>query len=341
MHVDPMGTADAIPFGSHAPPYVVLRVQPMAGELARYKVASSDPDEEPEEDIMQTTFIPDRVLQTSELDSFFSLPQTLISRLATVHQYGLFKFNTGNVSRPTTPTTSRLRPTKFALDVISRNIFGARPGTGVGDFFAGSMNGHRRSRTATADSRTSTLTSHGTAGSSIGRFSRTSGTSGTTAATSLNEDDSPPVSSGSFSKSTSTSRARSLSRGARKLVKRAKSPFGADVASEPESPARPKESGKKNAYARRRSMSTGQADALGAETDEDSDREATARGSVRARMRKMGPMDESERDLTMRLELARQNSQNQHGREISTPAMEAPSEETIYEGESSLQARTM
>ncbi|KAH9855021.1 hypothetical protein C2E23DRAFT_725243 [Lenzites betulinus] len=314
MHVDPMGTADSIPFGSHAPPYVVLRVQPMAGELARYKVASSDPDEEPEEDIMQTTFIPDRVLQT-------------------IHQYGLFKFNTGNVSRPTTPTTSRLRPTKFALDVISRNIFGARPGSGVGDFFAGSMNSHRRSRTATADSRTSTLTSHGTAGSSIGRFSRTSGTSGTTAATSLNEDDSPPVSSGSFSKSTSTSRARSLSRGARKLVKRAKSPFGADVASEPESPARPKESGKKNAYARRRSMSTGQADALGAETDEESDREATARGSVRARMRKMGPMDESERDLTMRLELARQNSQNQHGREISTPAMEAPSEETIYEDE--------
>ncbi|KAI0832749.1 hypothetical protein BC628DRAFT_1407153 [Trametes gibbosa] len=315
MHVDSMGVADAIPFGSHASPYVVVRVQPMAGELARYKVASSDPDDEPEEDIMQTSRIPERIVQT-------------------IHQYGLFKFNTGNVSRPTTPTASRSRAAIFGLDVISRNLFGARPGSGVGDFFAGSMNSHRRSRTTTADSRTSTLTSNGTAGSSIGRFSRTSGT---TAGTSVNEDDSPPVSSGSFSKGPSATRTRSLSRGARKLVKRAKSPFGADAASEPESPARLKESAKKNSYSRRRSMSTSQADVLEAEAeaeaDEDSEWEAAARGSVRAQMRKMGHMDESERDLTMRLELARQNSQNQHGREISTPAMEAPLEETIYEDE--------
>lgn len=204
----------------------------------------------------------------------------------------------------------------------------------MGDFFAGSMNSHRRSRTATADSRTSTLTSNGS--SSIGRFSRTSGT---TAATSINEDESsPPVSSGSFSKSTS-GRARSLSRGARKLVKRAKSPFGADPVSEPESPARPKDSRKgKGSYSRRRSMSTSAADVLeaeaaAAEEDEQSEWEAEERAGARPSwMRRARQMDESERDLTMRLELARQNSQNQHGREISTPGMEAPSEETIYEG---------
>ncbi|EIW61568.1 uncharacterized protein TRAVEDRAFT_162896 [Trametes versicolor FP-101664 SS1] len=323
MHVDPMGVADAISFGSHAPPYVVVRVQPMAGELARYKVTSSDPDDEPEEDIMQTSRIPERIVQT-------------------IHQYGLFKFSTGNVSRPTTPTASRSRTAMFGLDVISRNLFGTRPGSGMGDFFAGSMNGHRRSRTANADSRTSTLTSNG--GSSIGRFSRTSSNSATTAGTSLHEDDgSPPASGGSFSKSTSSGgRARSLSRGAKKLVKRAKSPFAADVASEPESPARPKETAKgkgKDSYSRRRSMSTSQADVLqaeaaAAEQEDQSEWEAEGPDSPRpSRMRRVKQMDASERDLTMRLELARRNSQNQHGRELSTPGSEPPSEETIYEAD--------
>ncbi|KAI0371548.1 hypothetical protein BV20DRAFT_993203 [Pilatotrama ljubarskyi] len=317
MHVDPDAVADAIPFGSRAPPYVVVRVQPMAGELARYKVTSSDPDDEPEEDIMQTSRIPERIVQT-------------------IHQYGLFKFSTGNVSRPTTPTASRSRAAIFGLDVISRNLFGARPGSGigmgVGDFFGGSMNGHRRTRTA--DSRNSTLTgSASTAGSSIGRFSRTSAN---TAATSVSGDDgggeSPPK--GSLSKSTSGRGSRSLSRGARKLVKRAKSPFTSDVTSEPESPARPGKGTAKDSYSRRRSMSTSQADVLETEGAGYSDwEESEPEGAGRSRMRRIAHMDESERDLTMRLELARRNSQNQHGREVSTPGMEAPSEETIYEDE--------
>lgn len=67
LHVDAMGAADSIPFGVRAPPYVVIRVQPMAGELARFKVTSSIPDdEEPEEDIMQTSRIPERIVHTSE-----------------------------------------------------------------------------------------------------------------------------------------------------------------------------------------------------------------------------------------------------------------------------------
>ncbi|KAI0658493.1 hypothetical protein C8Q70DRAFT_1045510 [Cubamyces menziesii] len=298
MHVDPMGVADAVPFGSHAPPFVVVRVQPMAGELSRYTVTSSDPDDEPEEDIMQTSRIPERIVQT-------------------IHQYGLFKLSTGNVSRPTTPTASRSRAAIFGLDVISRNLFGARPGSGMGDFFAGSMNGHRRARTA--DSRNSTLTgSVSTAGSSIGRFSHTSAT---TAATSVDDDS---MHAGSFSKSTS-GRARSLSRGAKKLVKRAKSPFNTEPTSEPESPARPKDKGK-GSYSRRRSMSTGQADVFEADSDWETD-------DRHSRSRRMVPMDESERDLTMRLELARRNSQNQHGKEVIHAGMEAPSEETIYEDE--------
>ena len=65
MHIDQEGVADAIPFGDIDGPYVIVRVQPMAGELARYSVTSSYEDE-PEEDIMQTSRIPERIVQTSE-----------------------------------------------------------------------------------------------------------------------------------------------------------------------------------------------------------------------------------------------------------------------------------
>jgi len=43
-------------------------------------------------------------------------------------------------------------------------------------------------------------------------------------------------------------------------------------------------------------------------------------------------MDESEWDLTMRLELARHNSQNQHSRGPVDPPWDRPVEDTIYEG---------
>ena len=65
MHIDQEGVADDVPFGERDGPYVVVRVQPMAGELARYKVTSSHEDES-EEDIMQTSRIPERIVQTSE-----------------------------------------------------------------------------------------------------------------------------------------------------------------------------------------------------------------------------------------------------------------------------------
>jgi hypothetical protein len=65
MHIDTLGTADPIPFGMNGPPYVVVRVQPMAGEISRYTVTSSDPTDESEEDIVQTSRIPGRIVQTS------------------------------------------------------------------------------------------------------------------------------------------------------------------------------------------------------------------------------------------------------------------------------------
>lgn len=65
MHIDTLGTADPIPFGMNGPPYVVVRIQPMAGEISRYTVTSSDPSDESEEDIVQTARIPGRIVQTS------------------------------------------------------------------------------------------------------------------------------------------------------------------------------------------------------------------------------------------------------------------------------------
>ena len=72
LHIDPTGAADPLPFGIRAPPFVVVRVQPMAGELSRYTVSSNDPNDEPEEDIVQTGRIPDRIVQTSQ---FSHLPR--------------------------------------------------------------------------------------------------------------------------------------------------------------------------------------------------------------------------------------------------------------------------
>ncbi len=49
-------------------------------------------------------------------------------------------------------------------------------------------------------------------------------------------------------------------------------------------------------------------------------------------MRAKREVNQSELDLSRRLELARRNSRNQHGLEPSSSVMEIPVEETIYEG---------
>lgn len=66
VHIDPLGSADPVPFGMDGPPFVRIRVQPMAGELCRYTVMSNDPDDDSEEDIVQTARVPARIIQTSE-----------------------------------------------------------------------------------------------------------------------------------------------------------------------------------------------------------------------------------------------------------------------------------
>jgi hypothetical protein len=66
VHIDALGTADPIPFGAAGPPYVVVRVQPMAGELSRYTVTSRDVNDEGEEDIVQTSRVPARIVETSK-----------------------------------------------------------------------------------------------------------------------------------------------------------------------------------------------------------------------------------------------------------------------------------
>ena len=66
VHIDPSGCADPIPFGMGGPPLVVIRIQPMAGELCRYTVTSREPTDEGEEDIVQTARVPGRIVQTSK-----------------------------------------------------------------------------------------------------------------------------------------------------------------------------------------------------------------------------------------------------------------------------------
>ncbi|KAA1466780.1 hypothetical protein DENSPDRAFT_767026 [Dentipellis sp. KUC8613] len=281
VHIDPLGSSDPIPFGINAPPYVSIRLQPMAGDLSRYSVTSSDPNDEGEEDIVQTLRVPDRIVHT-------------------IHQYGLFKFGTGKHSIPSTPTAStRSRAAIFGLDVISRNLFGALPGSSKGDLFGGSISGHRRTKSFV--SRSSTYT---TSEGSLMRFSHSS-KSTVTAATSLSSS----MDEDSLAGSRSSSRSRKL------LKRRSKSPMSAES-----SPRRARSQPQSREVSRERV--SGYASS-GREDDEDT---VTMPQPVE-------DMDESEWDLTRRLELARQNSQNQHGGPPLTPSWEEPVEETIYEEE--------
>lgn len=280
---------------------------------------SKDPDDESEDDIVQSGRVPARIVQTSMLDAFVLLlyPDEL-SSLA-VHQFGLFKFRAGNNSAPTTPTSSlRSRAHIFGLDAISRNLFNSRPlsgsskgAGGAGDFFGGSINGHKRSKTSR--SRSSTVTQTTTTDGSFAKFSSRSRSNSiaTTAATTV-DDESSFWGSGKSSSSGSRSRAR-------KLVKRGKSP-GAGGSGSDRDPDR---------VSPRRSGSDERASSWEREL-EYSDVEDTDGVLHREMMR---DLDESDMDLSMRLELARRNSQSQHGRQQVAPAvLEKPVEDTIYEG---------
>ncbi|OCH94313.1 hypothetical protein OBBRIDRAFT_789447 [Obba rivulosa] len=295
LHIDPAGSADPIPFGAHAPPYVIVRVTPMEGDLSRYKVASSDPNDEGEDDIVHTARVPARIIQT-------------------IHQFGLFKFRT-HESRPLTPASTRSRAAIFGLDAISRNLFMPRAGNGRSELFGASVNGHRRAKTTSSASRSSTVTTTATTDGSLSRLSHgRSNSSYTTANTVSSRDD-------DFLSSMSSRRSRSLSR-TKKLVKKGKSP--ASEVEGTESDASPK---------RTKSMLPRPSTFDPEFKADDGDVSEWDDDDQRLSQRHEG-MDESERDLAMRLELARRNSRNQHGKQqyISFPTRE-PLEETILEEE--------
>lgn len=68
-----MGTADPIPFGMEAPPYVCIRLQPISGGLCRYSVTSADADNDnAEEDIVQLERVPSRIIHTGKWSSAMS-----------------------------------------------------------------------------------------------------------------------------------------------------------------------------------------------------------------------------------------------------------------------------
>ncbi|KAF9464393.1 hypothetical protein BDZ94DRAFT_1161981 [Collybia nuda] len=282
VHIDPLGSADPIPFGMGTPPFARIRVQPMAGGLCRYAVSSSDPADEGEEDIVQTERVPSRVVQT-------------------IHQFGLFDFRTGRNSLPSTPT-ARSRVAIFGLDAISRNLFNTRPGSSMGDFFGGSINGHKRTKSTT--SRASMYTqSTSTGDGSLMKFSHRSNSTAATTVSTMDDD------SSFFSSRSSRSK---------KLLKRGKSPGGSTSDSD-RSPSRLAQS---FSFSRSRSPSRErETDYSDTENDDSTMLDETK------------DVDSSERDLAMQLELARRNSKNQHGKQMPSLPIEAPVEATIYEEE--------
>jgi protein ECT2 len=67
LHIDSLGTADPIPFGVDGnPPFVVIRVHPLAGDLCKFSVGSTDPNDLGDEDIDQTAAISSKAVRTSK-----------------------------------------------------------------------------------------------------------------------------------------------------------------------------------------------------------------------------------------------------------------------------------
>lgn len=264
---------------------MIVRVHPMSGEISRYSVSSSDPNDDPEEEIVQTSRIPGRIVQTSEPPLISDLFDHSLIFFVAVQQYGLFKFRTGNDSRPATPTAAaKSRAHIFSLDAISRNLFNTRPGSSKTDLFGTSVGGHRRTKSSASRSSTYTQTTT-TADGSLAKFSYRSGSTNTAATSLISGDDDK----------SSTSR--------KMLFKRGRSPGSGRSSPQPLSSIS-------------RSSSYEQ-------FDDGYDEDKTDEHVI---------LDRSDPDLTMRLELARRNSQSQHGKYIPPATMEKTVESTIYEG---------
>lgn len=223
----------------------------------------------------------------------------LTDTLFLVHQFGLFEFRTGRDSRPSTPSM-RSKAAIFGLDAISRNLFSSRSGTSMGDFFGGSISGHKRTKSTT--SRSSMYTQTTSTGDGSMKFSHRSNSTATAATTmSAMDDDS------SFFASRSSK--------GRSLLKRGKSTGGSTSDCE-QSPSRTHS---------RRSRSESRVETRNRDFNEHDDDNGTI-------LAKPKSIDSSEYNLALQLELARQNSLSQHAKQPAPLEIEIPLEETIYEG---------
>ncbi|TRM67640.1 hypothetical protein BD626DRAFT_394072 [Schizophyllum amplum] len=280
VHVDASGCADNIPFGVGNPPFVCIRLQPIAGELCRVRVTSSSDDGDGDEDeVVQSSRVPSRIVQT-------------------IHQYGLFDFRSGRNSIPSTPT-AKSKASLFNLDVLSRKL--------NSDFFAGSVNGHRRAKSSTTSRGSVATHSTGhTQSTSTGDSFAFSNRSTSTAATSVDDNSMRTGKSSSRSRHQSSSRSRKLVRGK-------------------SSPLKTTEDGQAMRSSSRQSSlaSRSRSTSRGPDTDySDMEEDRTQ------------VLDSSEWDLHMKLELARKNSQTQHGKPL--PALDdidMDIDETILEEE--------
>lgn len=238
---------------------------------------------------------PDEDEEEEETVSTVTLPEKVVQ---TIHTYGLFKFETDNQSRPGTPTAASTRSRKFGLDALTRSR----------KFNTSSSRGRALSSsdvfsTGTTNShyrsRSATSSSNRTQTDSLLKSSHRSDSTGVTTP---DED--------GLNKSLSAAGRTPQASPRRKLIKRGKSPGPSGASgSETESPRR-------------------------------GSRPPSRAGDVEKELPPVltrKDMDASEWDLTRRLELAselaRQNSQNQHGTgPVKRETRETPVEETIYEG---------
>ncbi|PPQ64623.1 hypothetical protein CVT24_008360 [Panaeolus cyanescens] len=291
VHIDPAG-ADPLPFGMNGPPFVVIRVQPMEGFLCRYSVLSSEPNNDIDEDIVQTDKIPSRVIQT-------------------IQQFGLFEFRTGKNSLPSTPT-NRSKVAIFGLDAISRNLFGGnRPGSAMGDFFSGSINGHKRlrSKSTTSTSRSSMYTQTTATTMDSMKFSHRSNSTATAPTSVSGTDDESYIASRS-------SKGNKLSRNHKQSASMS------DL-----------DSGSPALLSLTRSRSRASSTASSRDMDYSDNEDNT---TILAQATDIGSSDYH---LALQLELARQNSMNQHGKHLVPMEIEGPVESTIYEEEPPLPVR--
>jgi protein ECT2 len=206
-----------------------------------------------------------------------------------------------------TPTIRR-RAHIFNLDVNSRKLFSARPGSAKGDLFGGSVSG---SRSSVSKSSTDTQTTT-TADDSLMKFSSHSNSTVTVATTMSILDDEAFFGRGG----SSASRSRSWTR---KLLKwKSKSPGSSGSDPEIASPRHP--GLRSNAGSRSISRERG------FEYSDPDDDDKTLSQQTR-------DMDKSDEGLSMRLALIHKNSQSQHGQHVGSLVLEQPIEGTIYEGE--------